>query len=72
VKPMVTSWQGGVPDFRPRFPEWPAISEIIGEWGTKIMLGQVSVHDGSVEIGKRMEAILQKAGYYDGKKPLLK
>lgn len=72
VKPMVTSWQGAVPDFRPRFPEWPAISEIIGEWGTKIMLGQVSVHDGSVEIGKRMEAILQKAGYYDGKKPLLK
>ena len=72
VKPMVTSWQGGVPDFRPRFPEWPAVSEIIGEWGTKIMLGQASVHDGSVEIGKRMEAILQKAGYYDGKKPLLK
>ncbi|WP_118180533.1 ABC transporter substrate-binding protein [Paraburkholderia phosphatilytica] len=72
VKPMVQSWQGGVPDYRPRFPEWPAISEIIGEWGTKMMLGQVSVHDGAATIGSKMEAVLQKAGYYDGKKPLLK
>ncbi len=27
VEPMVASWQKGVPDFRPRFPAWPAISE---------------------------------------------
>ena len=72
VKPMVESWQGGVPDYRPRFPEWPAISEIIGEWGTKMMLGSVSVKDGAQTIGSKMEAILKKAGYYDGKKPLLK
>lgn len=72
VKPMVLSWQGGVPDYRPRFPEWPAISEVIGEWGTKMMLGQVSVHDGAATIGSKMEDILSKAGYYDGKKPLLK
>jgi multiple sugar transport system substrate-binding protein len=72
VKPMVESWQGGVPDYRPRFPEWPAISEIIAEWGTKMMLGQVSVKDGAKTIGDKMEAILAKDGYYDGKKPLLK
>ncbi len=72
VKPMVESWQGGVPDYRPRFPEWPAVSEIIGEWGSKIMLGQVSVKDGAQTIGTKMEEILKKAGYYDGKKPLLK
>lgn len=72
VKPMVESWQGGVPDYRPRFPEWPAISEIIGEWGTKMMLGQVSVKEGAQTIGSKMEDILRKAGYYDGKKPLLK
>lgn len=72
VKPMVESWQGGVPDYRPRFPEWPAISEIIGEWGTKMMLGQVSVKDGAKTIGDKTEAILSKSGYYDGKKPLLK
>ncbi len=72
VKPMVESWQGGVPDYRPRFPEWPAISEIIGEWGTKMMLGQVSIKDGAQTIDTKVDAILQKAGYYDGKKPLLK
>ncbi len=68
---MVESWQHGVPEFRPRFPAWPAISEIIGEFGSKIMLGQVSVEEGSKDVGTRMEAILQKEGYYDGKKKLL-
>jgi multiple sugar transport system substrate-binding protein len=72
VQPMVTSWEGGVPDFRPRFAEWPEISEIIGENGTAMMLGKISVADGAKTIGTRVEEILGKAGYYDGKKPLLK
>ena len=71
VAPMVESWQHGVPEFRPRFPSWPAISEIVAEFGSKMMLGQVSVEEGSKEIGTRMEAVLQKDGYYDGKKKLL-
>lgn len=71
VEPMVASWQKGVPEFRPRFPAWPAISEVIAEFGSKMMLGEVSVQDGAKEIGDRMEAILQKEGYYDGKKALL-
>ncbi|MBX3596678.1 MAG: sugar ABC transporter substrate-binding protein [Rhizobiaceae bacterium] len=71
VEPMVASWQAGVPEFRPRFPAWPAISEVIAEWGTKMMLGEVSVEAGSKEIGTRTEEILGKEGYYDGKKELL-
>jgi multiple sugar transport system substrate-binding protein len=72
VEPMVASWQDGVPDFRPRFPDWPAISEIIAEWGTKMMLGEVTTEQGAQEIGGRMEEILAKSGYYDGTKKLLK
>ncbi len=71
VEPMVASWQNGVPEFRPRFPAWPAISEIVAEFGSKMMLGEVSVADGSKQIGTRMEDILSKEGYYDGKKKLL-
>ena len=71
VEPMVASWQKGVPEFRPRFPAWPAISEVVAEWGSKMMLGEVSVEAGSKEIGTRMEDILNKEGYYDGKKQLL-
>ena len=71
VEPMVESWQKGVPEFRPRFPAWPAISEIIAEWGSKMELGQVSTEQGAKEIGSRMEPILAKEGYYDGKKALL-
>jgi multiple sugar transport system substrate-binding protein len=71
VAPMVDSWQKGVPEYRPRFPAWPAISEIVAEWGSKIMLGEVPVEQGSKEIGTRMETILKKEGYYDGKKTKL-
>lgn len=74
VEPMVKSWQAdtAVPDFRPRFPEWPAISEIIALQGTRMMLGEVSVEEGSRIIGREMEAILEEAGYYSGDKPLMK
>jgi len=71
VDPMVASWQKGVPEFRPRFPAWPAISEVVAEFGSKIELGQISTEEGAKEIGTRMEAILAKEGYYDGKKALL-
>ena len=64
------SWKEGVPEFRPRFAEWPAITEIVQEYGTKMMLGEVSVEDGAKTIGEKMEAVLAEAGYYDGKKPL--
>ncbi len=70
VPALVESWQEGVPEFRPRFAEWPQITEIVQEWGTKIMLGEVSTDDGAKQIGDRMEAVLKEAGYYDGKKPL--
>jgi multiple sugar transport system substrate-binding protein len=72
VQPMVTSWEGGVPDYRPRFPQWPEISEVVGENGTSIMLGKSSVEAGAKAIGSKMEDILKKAGYYDGKVKLLK
>ncbi|MFK7963787.1 MAG: ABC transporter substrate-binding protein [Burkholderiaceae bacterium] len=70
VPALVESWQEGVPEFRPRFAEWPEITEIVQEWGTKIMLGEVSTEEGAKEIGTRMEGVLDKAGYYSGKKPL--
>lgn len=70
VDPMVASWQKGVPEFRPRFPAWPAISEVVAEFGSKMQLGEVTTEQGAKEIGTRMEAILAKEGYYDGKKAL--
>ena len=70
VEPMVAAWQKGVPEFRPRFPAWPAISEVVAEFGSKIMLGEITTEEGAKQIGTRMEAILDKEGYYNGKKAL--
>ncbi|MFZ5751606.1 MAG: ABC transporter substrate-binding protein [Pseudomonadota bacterium] len=71
IPALVESWQDGVPEFRPRFAEWPEITEIVQEWGTKMMLGEVSVEEGARTIGAKMEDVLKAAGYYDGKKPLV-
>lgn len=70
IPALVESWQEGVPEFRPRFAEWPEITEIVQEWGTKMMLGEVTTEQGAEEIGERMEAVLADAGYYTGAKPL--
>ncbi len=70
VPALVESWQDGVPEFRPRFAEWPEITEIVQEWGTKIMLGEVTTEEGAKILGERMEAVLEEAGYYSGDKPL--
>ncbi|MEL6508312.1 MAG: sugar ABC transporter substrate-binding protein [Pseudomonadota bacterium] len=70
VPALVESWQDGVPEFRPRFAEWPEITEIVQEWGTKMMLGEVTIEEGATEIGTRMEEVLEAAGYYSGDKPL--
>ncbi|MGS4946516.1 ABC transporter substrate-binding protein [Meridianimarinicoccus sp. RP-17] len=71
IPALLESWAEGVPEFRPRFAEWPEISEVVQEWGTRMMLGEVSVEEGAREIGTRMEAILEASGYYDGDRPLV-
>ncbi|GHF45477.1 multiple sugar transport system substrate-binding protein [Deinococcus metalli] len=73
VDPMVKSWSAGtaVPNFRPRFAEWPQISQIVAENGTKIMLGQLSTVAGAKAIDDQVKDILTKAGYYNGKKAKL-
>lgn len=45
---------------------------MVAEWGTRMMLGNVSVEEGARSIGTRVEEILGQAGYYDGSKPLRK
>jgi multiple sugar transport system substrate-binding protein len=70
VPALVESWQEGVPEFRPRFAEWPEITEIVQEVGTQMMLGEVALDEGATQIGTRMEEVLESAGYYDGSKPL--
>jgi multiple sugar transport system substrate-binding protein len=65
----VESWQQGVPEFRPRFAEWPQLSDIVAEWGTKMMSGADTRRRDPKDrhAGRRR---LKKAGYYDGKKKL--
>lgn len=68
--PLTESWEKyGNAIFRPRFPEWPQISEIIAQTGSEIMLGSVSVDDGVASIESQLTQIL--APYYDGEKPML-
>lgn len=70
VEPLVESWaEYGNAVFRPRFPEWPQISEIIAQWGSEMMLGNVTVEEGVERIESEMLDILEP--YYEGEKALL-
>lgn len=70
--PMVESWQKyGNAVFRPRFPEWPAMSEQIAAVGTDIQSGKISIKDGTKKLDESILKILTDAGYYSGKKPKL-
>jgi multiple sugar transport system substrate-binding protein len=67
-EPLVVSWsEYGNPVFRPRFPEWPEISEIIAQYGSEMMLGSMSVEEGVAAIESEMERILEP--YTSGEKP---
>ena len=67
--PLAESWSKyGNAVFRPRFAEWPQISEIIAQVGSEMQLGSVPVEDGVAQIEEQMKEILKP--YYDGDKPL--
>lgn len=70
--PMVQTWEKyGNAVFRPRFPEWPAMSEEIAAVGTDIQSGKTSVKDGAAKLDASLLKILTDGGYYSGKKPRL-
>jgi multiple sugar transport system substrate-binding protein len=71
VAPMVASWQDGIPHFRPRFPDWPEISEHIAEVGSRLMLHDLTVEEAAQILNERLEHILERSGYYSGQKSLL-
>lgn len=71
VDPMLAVFANGPFDYRPRFPAWPAISNVIADWGSRMQAGEVAVDAGAQEIGRRMEDILGREGYYDKKRPPL-
>lgn len=57
---LAESWEKyGNAVFRPRFPEWPAISDVIAQFGTEMMLGSISIEDGVRRIESQMASILE-------------
>lgn len=70
VEALVVSWQQGVPEFRPRFSEWTIISPMVQRWGVAILQGEVSPEEGARLLGQEIEGVLDRAGYYDGRRAL--
>ena len=68
--PVVESWNNyGNPVFRPRFPEWPQMSEIIAQYGSEMQLGSISVEEGVSTIEEALMPLLEP--YISGEKPKL-
>jgi multiple sugar transport system substrate-binding protein len=58
-EPLVESWNNyGNPIFRPRFPEWPIISEVISQIGSDMLAGKIGVEDGAKILVDKIRKIL--------------
>lgn len=52
------------PDERIRVPEWAEISDIMGEEGNKVWIGEIDSKTAAANMEKRMTEAMRKGGYY--------
>jgi multiple sugar transport system substrate-binding protein len=52
------------PDERIRVPEWAEISDVMGEEGNKVWIGQIDAKTAAANMEKRMTETMRKGGYY--------
>lgn len=59
------------PDERVRIPEWAEISDIMGEEGTRVWIGEIDSKTAAANMEKRMTDAMRRGGYYiPGRKDL--
>lgn len=52
------------PDERIRVPEWAEISDIMGEEGSRVWIGEIDSATAAANMQRRMTSVMQRAGYY--------
>ena len=52
------------PDERIRVPEWAEISDIMGEEGNRVWIGEIDAATAAANMEERMTAAMRRAGYY--------
>jgi multiple sugar transport system substrate-binding protein len=52
------------PDERIRVPEWAEISDVMGEEGNKVWIGQIDAKTAAANMETRMTETMKKGGYY--------
>jgi multiple sugar transport system substrate-binding protein len=52
------------PDERIRVPEWAEISDIMGEEGNRVWIGEIDAATAAANMEKRMTEVMRRGGYY--------
>jgi multiple sugar transport system substrate-binding protein len=52
------------PDERIRIPEWAEISDIMGEEGNRVWIGEIDAATAAENMEKRMTEVMRRGGYY--------
>jgi ABC-type sugar transport system, periplasmic component len=52
------------PDERIRVPEWAEISDIMGEEGNRVWIGEIDAATAAANMERRMTEVMRRAGYY--------
>ena len=52
------------PDERIRVPEWAEISDIMGEEGNRVWIGEVDSATAAANMERRMTEVMRRSGYF--------
>ncbi|MDQ0315905.1 extracellular solute-binding protein [Amorphus orientalis] len=52
------------PDERIRVPEWAEISDIMGEEGNRVWIGEIDAETAAANMQRRMTQVMRRGGYY--------
>jgi len=63
LKPMVAQWGHSNPDWRPRIPQYPQMSEVVANYGSQIQQGSLGIQPGLQKINDEIKGILTQGGY---------
>jgi multiple sugar transport system substrate-binding protein len=63
LAPMVAQWAHSNPDWRPRIPQYPQMSEVVANYGSQIQQGALGIQPGLAKINDEIKGILQQGGY---------
>ncbi len=64
LEKFMKSLEIGYPEFRPRIPEWPEVSDSVALALNQVIVGNKTAEEAFTEVNKKVYDVMKEAGYY--------